>query len=131
MSVGALGQHQTRVPQALTIWRRLGVLLASWRYVGGKRDLRFDLLRGFAVLAMVIDHIGGDSSWLYHLSGGNRFYTSAAEGFVFISGLVLGIVYSSLIARQGLAEGMIKALRRAGVLYTLTVFLSPELTAGK
>src|SRR5205809_973889 len=46
----------------------------GWRYVQeGKRDLRLDLLRGFAVFAMVADHIGG-VSWLYALTGGNRFF---------------------------------------------------------
>ena len=53
--------------------------------MAGSRDLRLDLLRGYAVFAMVIDHVAGASP-LYLLSGGNRFSTSAAEGFVFLSG---------------------------------------------
>ena len=61
---------------------------ASYREEGS-RDLRVDFLRGFAVLAMVVDHLGGPS-WLYALTGGNRFYTSAAEGFILISGLLGG-----------------------------------------
>ena len=66
---------------------------ASWRYVsGGSRDLRLDLLRGFAVFAMAVDHIGGDSPF-HLLSGGNRFFVSAAEAFVFISGVTVGLVY--------------------------------------
>ncbi|MBV9173234.1 MAG: OpgC domain-containing protein, partial [Chloroflexi bacterium] len=56
------------------------------------RDLRLDLLRGFAVLAMLIDHIGGQSP-LYAVSGGDQFFTSAAEGFVAISGFLVGHVY--------------------------------------
>ncbi len=51
----------------------LATLIASWRYVGAKRDLRFDLLRGLAGIAMVTDHVGGQESWLYVLTGGNRF----------------------------------------------------------
>jgi hypothetical protein len=102
----------------------LGVLLDSWRYSGSGRDLRLDLLRGFAVFAMIADHIGGDSSWLYRLTGGDRFFVTAAEGFVFISGLVFGIVYAGVLPRQGLAEGMMKALHRAGLLYLLTVVLT-------
>lgn len=96
----------------------------TWRYAGGKRDLRIDFLRGFAVLAMVADHLGGDPSWLYNITGGNRFLFSAAEGFVFISGLVMGIVYAGLIAKQGIGPAMWKALRRAGSLYMLTVILT-------
>jgi len=86
----------------------------------GPRDLRYDFLRGFAVLAMVVDHIGGPS-WLYAITGGNRFYTSAAEGFIFLSGLLVGIVYGRIVQRDGLAVGMRKALERAVVLYLLTV----------
>src|SRR5262249_18106995 len=70
----------------------------DWRYSGGSRDLRLDFLRGFAVLVMVADHLGGEPSWLYSITGGNKFLFSAAEGFVFISGLVMGIVYAGMIA---------------------------------
>src|SRR5689334_4420342 len=52
----------------------LSRIFRTWRYAGGKRDLRFDLLRGFAVIAMVTDHIGGDRSFLYLLTGGDRFF---------------------------------------------------------
>src|SRR5690349_13095162 len=57
-----------------------------------RRDLRVDLLRGFCIFAMVVDHFGGDS-WLYAITGGNRFYVSAAEGFIFISGFIMGQAY--------------------------------------
>src|SRR3954447_26657051 len=97
---------------------------ASWRYAGDRRDLRLDLLRGLAVVAMITDHVGGDQSWLYHLTGGNRFWTSAAEGFVFISGLVMGIVYAGVLARQGLRAMLLKSLKRAWTLYALTVLLT-------
>lgn len=118
------GRSRSGQSTAESTRRHLAALLESWRYSGTGRDLRLDLLRGFAVFAMIADHIGGDSSWLYHLTGGDRFFTTAAEGFVFISGLVFGIVYAGVLARQGLAEGMMKALYRAGLLYLLTVILA-------
>jgi hypothetical protein len=99
-------------------------MLANWRYTGGKRDLRIDFLRGFAVLAMVADHLGGEPSWLYNLTGGNKFLFSAAEAFVFISGLVMGIVYCGIVAKSGIGTAMWKAMRRAGALYMLTIILS-------
>src|SRR4051794_13894413 len=102
----------------------LAARFAAWQYVGDRRDLRFDLLRGLAVVAMITDHVGGDQSWLYHLTGGNRFWTSAAEGFVFISGLVMGMVYAGVLARQGLRAMLLKALKRAWTLYALTVLLT-------
>lgn len=93
-----------------------------------KRDLRLDLLRGFCVFAMVIDHIGG-SSWLYALTGGNRWLVSAAEGFVFLSGLTMGLVYREKVRRFGLRVAARLALRRAVTLYLLTVALTLIFTA--
>jgi hypothetical protein len=95
-----------------------------WGYRGGRRDLRLDLLRGLAVIMMVADHVGGQQSWLYTITGGDRFFISAAEGFVFISGLVMGIVYVKLVATKGLEAAIFKALRRAWTLYGLTVTLT-------
>src|SRR5437588_4041170 len=88
-----------------------------------RRDLRVDLLRGFCIFAMVVDHFGGDS-WLYAITGGNRFYVSAAEGFIFISGFVMGQAYRSKRDRSGLPAAMGEALRRARTLYLATVAMT-------
>jgi hypothetical protein len=90
---------------------------------GNRRDLRVDFLRGFCIFAMVVDHFGGDS-WLYAITGGNRFYVSAAEGFIFISGFVMGQAYRSKRDRSGLSAAMVEALRRARTLYLATVALT-------
>jgi enterochelin esterase-like enzyme len=68
------------------------------------RDLRIDLLRGYFVVAMIIDHVRGQSP-LYLLT----------------SGLVAGLVYKRLIERMGLAQSLLKLLARAASLYLLTV----------
>ena len=96
----------------------------GWGYAGGKRDLRFDLLRGFAVFAMVVDHIGGWRSPFYLLTGGDRFFVSAAEGFVFLSGLLMGMINGGLIRRGDVGAALTKVLRRAGMLYAITVGLT-------
>ena len=87
------------------------------------RDLRLDLLRGYFVVAMIVDHVRGPSP-LYNLTGGNRFYTSAVEGFILTSGLVTGLVYRKLIEREGLGPGLMKILARAATLFLLTVGLT-------
>lgn len=114
-------------------WLRPMISLAwpanAWRYRGDKRDLRLDLLRGFAVIAMVADHIGGERSWLYAITGGDAFFISAAEVFVFISGLLMGIIYAGVIARQGLGAALMKSLQRAWTLYLMTVSLTLTLMA--
>lgn len=96
----------------------------SWRYpLAEKRDLRLDILRGFAVLVMVVDHFGG-ASWLYLITGNNSFFTSGAEGFVLISGMVVGIVYGSIAIREGLRVAIVKAFQRAWTLYKLTIVMT-------
>src|SRR5919201_4101088 len=95
----------------------------SVAYVEGGRDLRIDFLRGLCVIAMIVDHVAG-ASWLYAITGGNRFYTSAAEGFVFVSGLVAGRAYTRFIDRDGLGYGLGRLLRRAGQLYLLAIGLT-------
>ncbi|MBI4494439.1 MAG: OpgC domain-containing protein [Chloroflexi bacterium] len=87
------------------------------------RDLRIDFLRGFAVFAMVIDHLAGPSR-LYMLTGGNRFFTSAAEGFVFISGLMVGLAYRRMAERDGLGPTLRRLIERAWQLYVLTIGLT-------
>lgn len=84
------------------------------------RDLRLDLIRGFLVFAMIVNHLRSDSP-LALLTGGNRFFTSAAEGFLVISGLMTGLVYRRIIQRQGLPAGLLRLLERAATLYALTV----------
>lgn len=98
--------------------------LASWRYPSeGRRDVRLDLLRGYAVFAMICDHVAG-LSWLSPLTGANRFIVSAAEAFVFLAGLVLGMVFGGKIKRDGWQVGAEAILKRATVLYGATVGLT-------
>jgi len=103
---------------------RFRSLLREWRYPAEeRRDLRLDLLRGFAVFVMVVDHFGG-ASWLYLLTGNNRFFTSGAEAFVLISGMVVGLVYGNIAKREGLRAAAMKALLRAWTLYRLTIVMT-------
>ena len=89
----------------------------------GGRDLRIDLLRGVVIVAMVVDHVGGDQSWLYAITGGNRFYVSAAEGFVFLAGIVCGMVYGPRAALHG-GVAAAKLLKRSGIIYLWTMALT-------
>jgi hypothetical protein len=114
--------------QSWTVWGALQAceaLLASMRFVAAPlgRDPRLDLLRGFCVFAMIVDHVGG-TSWLYVLTGGNRGPVTAAEGFVFLSGLVLGMVSRRRVERDGLRAAIRSSLARAWTLYGLTVALT-------
>ncbi len=110
-----------RIPTPAAIWRYVNI---HWRYPPAeKRDLRLDLLRGFAVFVMVVDHFGG-SSWLYYITGNNSFFTSGAEAFVLISGMVVGMVYGNIARREGIRAAAVKAFQRAFTLYKLTIVLT-------
>ncbi len=95
----------------------LGILQA-WRYdpnVGEKRDFRLDFLRGIAIVFMVVNHLESHS-YFNNITQGH-IYASAAEGFVFLSGFVLGMVTLKRIDREGLKSAMRKLLARSRVLY--------------
>ena len=83
-------------------------------------DLRIDLLRGYFVLAMIIDHVLGVSP-LWLITGGNRFFTSAAEGFILTSGLIAGLVYHQVVQQAGFAAAVQKVMLRMAALYLLGV----------
>jgi hypothetical protein len=117
------------LPRAPT-WRRTFVELVSrarardWAYaIPTSRDLRIDLLRGIAVFVMVVNHFGG-ASWLFLVTGGDTFFVSAAEAFIFISGLTVGMVYGAIALSEGLRAAQIKALVRAWTLYKVTIVLT-------
>ncbi len=113
---GGVADETAEPPAAAS--RRWRVPRPDYMTAGG-RDLRLDLIRGFMVFAMILDHVGGESP-LWLLSGGDRFFASAAEGFILLSGIVTGLVYSRVIRRKGLSAGLLKVLERAAALYALT-----------
>src|SRR5581483_12224654 len=98
-------------------------LAAPAPYTRGPRDLRVDLMRGAAIFAMVVDHVGGDRSPLYVITGGDKFYVSAAEAFVFLAGVVAGMVYGPIAARRG-GVAAARLLKRAGIIYAWTAVLT-------
>lgn len=63
------------------------------------RILTFDLLRGFFLIVILIDHIELYPSLFDLLTGRGRLYASAAEGFFALSGLLVGMVYRRRLAR--------------------------------
>ena len=102
--------------------------IASWRYdptQGDKRDFRLDFLRGIAIIFMVVNHLESHSYFNNVTQG--HIYASAAEGFVFLSGFVLGMVTLKRIDREGLRNAMRKLLSRSRTLYFTSFFLMVSL----
>jgi hypothetical protein len=67
--------------------------------VSGKsqRILALDLLRGFFLLVIMIDHVELYPNLFDFFTGKGRLWVSAAEGFFFMSGLLIGMIYKRRI----------------------------------
>ena len=79
-----------------------------------RRDIRLDTLRGVMLVLMMIFHWPGPVRRLTHEPVG---FVSAAEGFVFLSGLIAGMVYGRVGLDKGNRTLQQRALRRARDIY--------------
>ena len=92
------------------------------------RDLRIDFLRGLAMVCVIVDHSQRTSplSWLSY----ERFWVvTAAEVFVVLSGVVLGMVYGPRLVRDGWQVVLRKLCRRALTLYVSFVAVTLSILA--
>lgn len=63
-----------------------------------KRILSFDLIRGWLMLAILVGHIELPPNFYDFFTGRGRLFVSPAEGFFFLSGLLVGMVYRRKLA---------------------------------
>jgi hypothetical protein len=80
------------------------------------RDLALDLLRGYFLVVIMIDHLRFATNPLYLVSGHQALWITAAEGFVVISGFLVGMLRGDEARTAGLGPASRHLLRRAGVL---------------
>jgi hypothetical protein len=78
------------------------------------RDIRFDSLRGLMLVCMTINHLPSPFRILTDESVG---LFSAAEGFIFLSGLLAGLVYTRRLVRDGAIALREAARQRASLIY--------------
>lgn len=82
------------------------------------RDVRIDALRGLFLVVMTVDHLQSSlSQFTYEVVG----YVTAAEGFVFMSGLVAGRVYQRYWLREGTPSLWRRVLRRSARIYSYQI----------
>lgn len=106
---------------ALFVWALLRRGRSSLAYTGpANRDHRIDLLRGIAIVFVVVNHIGLVSVF-QNLSQEAIGAVSGAELFVLLSGTVLGMVYRPKLVSGGIGEVVIRTGRRAWKLYYTTL----------
>jgi hypothetical protein len=93
-----------------------------------RRDHRIDWLRGLAMVCVIVNHSKRSSpiSWFSY----ERFWVvTAAEVFVVLSGVVLGMVYGRRLARDGWPAVVRGLGRRAVLLYFAFVAVAASLFA--
>ena len=99
-------------------------LLQPALFAGGKRlgrDLRIDLLRGFALLTIFIDHVPDNSLNLLTLR--NFGFSDAAELFVILAGISAMFAYGKCFERDGARFGIKRVLGRCLRLYLFQIGL--------
>ncbi len=92
-------------------------------YMDGTRDLRLDFLRGYAILAMTLTHLGMASPLIF-VTGGSRFLITAADVFLFISGFTIG----HIAIGHPLGQQVQNRLARSWLIYRYILFFSLSLT---
>src|SRR5882757_1215461 len=80
------------------------------------RDLALDLLRGYFLVVIMIDHLRFATNPLYAISGDQSLWVTAAEGFVVISGFLVGLLRGEQARGRGFWPAAHHLWRRAGVL---------------
>jgi hypothetical protein len=90
-----------------------------------KRDTRLDVLRGLALITIFINHVPGQI--FENLTTKNFGFSDAAEAFVLISGIAVGLAYGSRFEPGQWLQTAKKASKRAFTLYLahmITTFMT-------
>lgn len=87
------------------------------------RILTFDLMRGYFLVAIILDHLNFFPNGLDWWSARGSLFVTTAEGFFLISGLVLGIVRGSKLLHEPFQYVAKLLLRRSIQLYLTSIVL--------
>lgn len=95
----------------------------SWRYVAAdRRDLRIDLMRGIALVMMVVAHTEVMS--IFNILTWERFgLTTGAEGFVILAGFMLGMLNRQRLQKAVLLTVGWTLWRRAWKIYLVNIII--------
>ncbi|MEB7277837.1 OpgC domain-containing protein [Enterobacter asburiae] len=95
----------------------------SWRYsIAGTRDLRIDFMRGIALVMMVVAHTEVMS--VFNIFSWERFgLTTGAEGFVILSGFMLGMLNRARLQKVVLLTVSWGLYLRAWKIYRVNIII--------
>ncbi|UUP17150.1 OpgC family protein [Nitratireductor thuwali] len=88
----------------------------------GERDVRLDVFRGLALLTIFINHVPGNA--FERFTSRNFGFSDAAEAFVLMSGIAVGLAYSRGFRTGDAGQAVLRVWRRAGTLYVTHVVTS-------
>lgn len=96
----------------------------SEKVVPSRRIIELDLLRGFFIIVIILDHLQfWPSPWQY-ITGEGRLWASAAEGFFLISGLLIGYLRAYKGKHTPLKALSKKLWARAGMLWLWCIIIT-------
>lgn len=88
------------------------------------RILPFDILRGYFLSVILLNHLWYYPSGLDIFTGRSILYVSTAEGFFAVSGIVLGIIRGYKLRAEPMKRVSALLLKRAGILYVTSLILT-------
>ena len=89
-----------------------------------ERILAFDLLRGYFLFVILLNHLEFYPNGLGLVTGRGLLYVSTAEGFFVVSGLVLGMVRGRKLINQPLKVATKLLWKRSFQLYITSIVLT-------
>lgn len=88
------------------------------------RIISIDIIRGYFLFVILVDHFGRNFSVYDLFTGGGQQWVSAAEGFFFVSGIMIGLVRGRKLIDQPLSVVTKKVWLRALQLYIWAIGLT-------
>src|SRR3712207_841440 len=83
-------------------------------------------MRGYFLVFMLLNHLAFTGGlWLVHVNHAELGFVQDAQGFIFLSGLLVGLIYTRQFLRGDDAAATGKVLRRALVLYAHAMGVTP------
>lgn len=89
-----------------------------------RRIFELDLIRGFFIIVIILDHMQRWPSPFLYITGEGRLWVTAAEGFFIISGLLIGYLRAYKEASKPLLPIAKKLWKRAGMLWVWSVIIT-------
>lgn len=96
---------------------KVGIMVAMKPTTAASRLLALDYLRGFFIVVIIVDHLWRWPNLFQFVSGRGELWASAAEGFVIISGLLIGYIRGYKNRNLPLIDVSKKLVKRGLLLY--------------